>query len=321
MTQLRTLKVIAPLCDMAVAPRDASRHAWSAAARIVNYAFSDKCLSSMPCLQNLSIDLQHVNMRTSRPGEALQQSENRPSARDDFCAWDLPTCQLKSFSLSGVALGDRQLNYKQATKVRRMFIFLFVLCLYVSAGSVVALIHVCATVYAGLQDFWGSLQHLEIGHTAVSDDLQATALKAMVCLAKNVQSLNVASLEELLSKLASNPMSPVCASPAQPAMCSRCYLVLHRLDDTHVFGYAAYVTLSKLEHLSTTLVGKLSDVQRLTRLELRSCKSYVNLRLVAESLPQLRVLEGLPFKPGTDHRFYWPLRQCSKLEKLVTSPG
>eukprot|EP00892_Ulva_mutabilis_P000653 jgi/Ulvmu1/10589/UM065_0043.1 len=256
-TQLKTLKVTAPLCDMAYAPRDASRQGWSAAACIVHHAFSDSCLSSMPCLRDLQVDLQHVNIRTARPGDALQPAENGPSASDDFCAWDLPTCDLKTFCLSGVALGDRQLNHQQTTK-----------------------------------DFWGSLDHLRIGHTAVSDDLQATALKLLVYLAKNVKSLDVASLEELLSKLASNPMSPV-----------------------------SYVTLSKLESLSTTFVGKVADVQHLTRLELRSCKSYINLNLVAESLPQLRILKGLPFKPGTDHRFYWPLRQCVKLEKLVTLPG
>lgn len=156
-TQLRTLKVTAPLCDMAVAPRDASRHAWSAAARIVNYAFSDKCLSSMPCLQNLTIDLQHVNMRTARPGEALQPSESRPSTRDDFCAWDLPTCQLKSFSLSGVALGDRQLNYKQATKVRMMLKFLFMMCLYLPARPVVARLPVLYHCLCGVAGFLGRL--------------------------------------------------------------------------------------------------------------------------------------------------------------------
>lgn len=119
-TQLKTLKITAPLCDLS--PREATRHSWSAAARIVNYAFSDTCLSSMPCLQNLTIDLQHINMRSARPvGEALQPPDSRASVSDDFCAWDLPSRPLKSLSLSGVALGDRQLNYKQTTKVCRLF--------------------------------------------------------------------------------------------------------------------------------------------------------------------------------------------------------
>lgn len=116
-TQLKELSVTAPLCDMAYAPRDASRQGWSAAARIVHYAFSHSCLSSMPCLRSLEIDLQHVNIRNARPGDALQPVDSGPSASDDVCAWDLPTCGLKTFALSGVALGERQLNYQQSTKV------------------------------------------------------------------------------------------------------------------------------------------------------------------------------------------------------------
>lgn len=115
---MKTLKVTAPLCDVTFATRDTSRHGWAAAARIVNYAFSDACLSSMPCLQHLKIDLQHVNLRSARPGEALPPADQRGSSRDDVCAWDLPTCSLKSFSLAGVALGTQQLNFKQATQVR-----------------------------------------------------------------------------------------------------------------------------------------------------------------------------------------------------------
>lgn len=164
----------------------------------------------MPCLQNLHINLQHVNIRTARPGDTLQLSDNVPSSRDEICAWDLPTCELKTFSLSGVALGDRQLNYQQKTKVRRSALQ------HHHIMHVAALLSICLArseaicITFDFQDFWGGLEQLRIGHTAVSDDLQATALKLLVYLAKHVKVLDVASLEELLSKLASNPMSPVC---------------------------------------------------------------------------------------------------------------
>lgn len=84
---------------------------------------------------------------------------------------------------------------------------------------------------------------------------------------------------------------------------------------------AAYKNLHHLRDLSTTLIEHLHDVPQLTQLKLCTLKSYVNLKEIAETLPHLRSLKGLPFKSACDHRYYWPLRQCSELQELVTLPG
>jgi hypothetical protein len=61
-----------------------------------------------------------------------------------------------------------------------------------------------------LQTFWGDLESLHIGHTAVTDELQPSALKLIVSLARNVQTLDIASLEELLSKLSTDAAGSIC---------------------------------------------------------------------------------------------------------------
>ena len=118
-TQLKSLSVTVPLYAMAYAHRDLAWHSWAAAARIADHAFSPRCLSSMPSLQHLSIDLQHGMMRTLRPDDAPLPAGARPLVRESACVWALPSCPLTSLTLSGVALGHQQLNYQPATKVRR----------------------------------------------------------------------------------------------------------------------------------------------------------------------------------------------------------
>lgn len=77
----------------------------------------------MPNLKDLSFELQHVSIRNPRPAEAPVQANadvNTPVNRGELAAWDLPACQLTALSLSGVAIGEQQLNYRHDTKVRHL---------------------------------------------------------------------------------------------------------------------------------------------------------------------------------------------------------
>lgn len=107
-----------PLFAMAYAHRDLGWHGWSAASRIADLAFSARGLAAMPRLESLSLDLQHGMMRTVRPDEGMVPAAQRQLVLDSYCGWQLPECRLKSFSLSGVGLGSRQLNYQKSTQVR-----------------------------------------------------------------------------------------------------------------------------------------------------------------------------------------------------------
>lgn len=60
-----------------------------------------------------------------------------------------------------------------------------------------------------LQNFWGGLEGLHVGHTAVTDELQSSALQRIVSLARNVQRLDVASVEELVSKLSADTVGTI----------------------------------------------------------------------------------------------------------------
>lgn len=120
MTHLTSLSVTIPLCDKLLpSQRDANRHAWPAAAAIADYAFSQKCLASMPCLKELALEIQHIMQSSRSPThaeEAGNGTDNNPS--NQIAAWNLPSGQLNSFSISGVALGTEQLNYKPEIQVR-----------------------------------------------------------------------------------------------------------------------------------------------------------------------------------------------------------
>lgn len=119
-THLTSLSVTIPLCDKLLpAQRDASRHAWPAAAAIADYAFSQKCLSSMPCLKELALEIQHI-MQSSRSPTHAEEAGNgaEQNQSSQISAWNLPSGQLTSFSLSGVALGTEQLNYSPEIQVR-----------------------------------------------------------------------------------------------------------------------------------------------------------------------------------------------------------
>jgi hypothetical protein len=71
--------------------------------------------------------------------------------------------------------------------------------------------HLLPLTVTMLQSFWTGLESLHIGHTAVTEELQASALNRIVYLARNVRHLDVASVEELLSKLSPGTSGPVCA--------------------------------------------------------------------------------------------------------------
>jgi hypothetical protein len=112
-TQLTTLSVSVPLSERphSLAQREANRRNWPAAAAIADYAFSRKCLSSMPRLRDLTFEMQHISpsSRSSAPTEeAGSVAENNNI--NLLAAWQLPSCNLTSFSVSGVALGPAQLN-------------------------------------------------------------------------------------------------------------------------------------------------------------------------------------------------------------------
>ena len=62
-----------------------------------------------------------------------------------------------------------------------------------------------------LQNFWAGLESLHIGHTSVTEELQSSALKRIVSLARNVEKLDIASVEELLSKLSLESAGTICA--------------------------------------------------------------------------------------------------------------
>lgn len=118
-TNLASVSVTVPLCDKLLpSQRDANRHAWPAAAAIADYAFSHKCLASMPCLRELALEVQH--MQSSRSPTHAEEAGHGPDHNpvSQIAAWNLPSRQLTSFSISGVALGIEQLNYKTETQVR-----------------------------------------------------------------------------------------------------------------------------------------------------------------------------------------------------------
>jgi hypothetical protein len=56
-----------------------------------------------------------------------------------------------------------------------------------------------------LQTFWGDLES-----TAVTEELQPSALKHIVSLARNVQTLDIAALEALLSKVSTDAAANTC---------------------------------------------------------------------------------------------------------------
>lgn len=84
---------------------------------------------------------------------------------------------------------------------------------------------------------------------------------------------------------------------------------------------AAYKSLRNLKSLHTSLTSQLDDVLQLTHIKLYHTATYLNLNVLAASLPHLRCLEGLPFRNPSDPKNYWPLRQCRHLEKLVMQQG
>lgn len=117
-TQLSSLSVTVPLCDKLLpSQRDTNRHSWPAAAAIADYAFSRRCLASMPNLKHLSVDIQH--MQASRSPSHAEEAGNGADSNSSssMAAWNLPFCKLSSFSISGIAIGTDQFNYEAQTQV------------------------------------------------------------------------------------------------------------------------------------------------------------------------------------------------------------
>jgi hypothetical protein len=71
--------------------------------------------------------------------------------------------------------------------------------------------------------------------------------------------------------------------------------------------------------LSTSLTSQLDDVPQLTHIKLYHTATDLNLNMLASQLPELRCLEGLPYRNKPEN--YWPLRQCPQLEKLIMLNG
>ena len=76
-----------------------------------------------------------------------------------------------------------------------------------------------------LQNFWGSLEKLHIGHTSVTEELQSSALKRIVSLARNVEKLDIASVEELLSKVSLDAAGTICTFHFNTSYCV-CFTLL-----------------------------------------------------------------------------------------------
>jgi hypothetical protein len=84
---------------------------------------------------------------------------------------------------------------------------------------------------------------------------------------------------------------------------------------------AAYKPLKNLKALQTSSTFQLDDVLQLTRLKLHHTMTSLNLNMLATQLPDLRCLEGLPYRSTNEPENYWPLRQCHNLEKLIMHSG
>lgn len=174
--------------------------------------------------------------------------------------------------------------------------------------------------FDALQAFWSGLDSVHIGHTAVTDDLQSSALKRIVSLARNVRKLDIAYVEELLSKLALDTTGSVCM--LQLHCCVTVYVHAHiKLSPSRLAACAVYKSLKNLRSLYTSLTSQLEDGLQLTHIMFCHSVTYVNLRTLAANLPELRCLEGLPFPTSNDSKSYWPLKQCLNLEKLVMNYG
>jgi hypothetical protein len=84
---------------------------------------------------------------------------------------------------------------------------------------------------------------------------------------------------------------------------------------------AAYNSLKSLRSLHTSCTFQLDDVLQLTRLKLHHTMTNLNLNMLATQLPDLRCLEGLPYRSTNDPENYLALRKCHHLEKLIIHSG
>lgn len=127
-THLTSLSVAIPLCDKLLpSQRDGIRHAWPAAAAIADYAFSQKCLASMPGLKEVALDIQHMqSSRSPAHAEEAGNAADNNNPASQIASWSLPDGQITSFSISGVALGTEQLNYKPEIQVPALVLIDFV---------------------------------------------------------------------------------------------------------------------------------------------------------------------------------------------------
>lgn len=140
-------------------------------------------------------------------------------------------------------------------------------------------------------------------------------------------------MEELLSKLLSNTAGSICAfrelcvwlvwdqTHITFSMQAIMIVVLGPSLPLTISYFAAYKSLKNLRSLHTSLTSQLDDTLQLTHIKLYHTATYVNLNVLAANLPDLRCLEGLPFRAPSDPKNYWPLRQCRDLEKLIMHQG